>query len=48
MDRGLERRVDATTCRRLEEPGKTVVDVERLDELEEATDGLKRAVEAMR
>ena len=48
MDRDLERRIDAVISRKLEEPGKTVVDLKRLDELEEAIDGLKRAVRAMR
>ena len=47
-DRDLERRIDAMISRKLEEPGKTVVDLKRLDELEEAIDGLKRAVRAMR
>ncbi len=48
MDRDLERRIDAMISRKLEGPGKTVVDLRRLDELEEAIDGLKRAVRAMR
>ncbi len=48
MDRDLERRIDAMISRKLEEPGKAVVDLRRLDELEEAIDGLKRAVRAMR
>ena len=47
MDRDLERRIDVIT-RKLEEPGTTVADLKRLDELEEAIDGLKRAVRAMR
>ncbi len=48
IDRDLERRIDAIISRKLEVPGKTVVDLRRLDELEEAIDGLKRAVRAMR
>ena len=47
-DRDLERRIEAMISRKPEKPGKTVVDLERLDELEEAIDGLKRAVRAMR
>ena len=48
IDRDLERRIDAMISRKLEEPGKAVVDLRRLDELEEAIDGLKQAVRAMR
>ncbi len=48
IDRNLEQRIDAMISRKLEGPGKTVVDLRRLDELEEAIDGLKRAVRAMR
>ncbi len=48
MERDLERRIDAMISRKLAGPGKTVVDLRRLDELEEAIDGLKRAVRAMR
>ena len=44
----MERRIDAMISRKLEEPGKVTVDLKRLDELEEAIDGLKRAVRAMR
>ena len=48
MDREMERRIEAVIARKLETPGKVVVDVERLDELEEAIDGLKRAIRSMR
>ncbi len=48
MDRDLERRIDAMISRKLEGPGKAIVDLRQLDELEEAIDGLKRAVRAMR
>ena len=48
IDRDLERRFDAMISRKLEGPGKTVVDLRRLDELEQAIDGLMRAVRAMR
>ncbi len=48
IDRDLERRINAMISRKLEGPGKTVVDPRRLDELEEAIDGLMRAVRAMR
>ncbi len=48
IDRDLEQRIDAMISRKLEGPGKTVVDLKRLDELEEAIDDLKRAVRAMR
>ncbi len=40
--------LDAMISRKLERPGKTVVDLKRLDELEEAIDSLKQAVRAMR
>ena len=48
IDRDMERRIEAMIARKLETPGKVMVDVERLDELEEAIDGLKRAIRAMR
>lgn len=48
VDRDLERRIDAVISRKLEGPGKIVVNLRRLDELEEAIDGLKRVVRAMR
>ncbi len=48
IDRNLEQRIDAMISRKLEGPGKTVVDLRRLDELEQAIDGLMRAVRAMR
>ncbi len=48
IDRDLERRIGAMISRKLERPGKTVVDLRRLDELEEAIDDIKRAVRAMR
>lgn len=48
IDREIERRVDAVISRKLEEPGKTVVDHKRLDELEEAIDDLKQIVRSMR
>jgi len=38
----------AIISRKLDGPGKTVVDLRRLDELEEAIDGLQRDVRAMR
>ncbi len=48
LDRDFERRVEAMISRKLAEPGTTVVDLKQLDDLEEAIDGLKRAVIAMR
>jgi len=48
IDRNLEQRIDAMISRKLQGPGKTVVDLRRLDELEQAIDGLMRAVRAMR
>ncbi len=48
MDPRLVRQINAMISRKLDEPGKTVVDLKRLDELEEAIDGLKRAVRTMR
>ena len=48
IDRNLEQRIDAMISRKLEGPGKTVADLRRLDELEQAIDGLKQAVRAMR
>ena len=48
MDPRLVQQIDAMISRKVDEPGKTVVDLKRLDELEEAIDGLKRAVRAMR
>ena len=48
MDPRLVRQIDAMISRKLEEPGKTVVDLKRLGELEEAIDGLKRAVRSLR
>ena len=48
IDLDLERRIEAMISRKPEESGKTLVDLRRLDELEEATNGLKLAVRAMR
>jgi len=48
IDRNLEQRIDAMISRKLEGPGKAVVDLRRLDELEQAIEGLKRAVRALR
>ncbi len=48
MDPRLVRQIDAMISRKLGEPGMTVVDLKRLDELEEAIDGLKRAVRSLR
>ncbi len=40
--------IDALVCERQAEQGKKVVDLDRLNELEETIDDLKRAVQAMK
>ncbi len=47
-DSRFARQIDTMISRKLEELGKTVVDLKRLDQLEEAIDGLKRAVQSRR
>jgi len=44
----LERQLDGSWKQCDAEPGKIVVDPEKLDQLEKAIDGLKRAINAMR
>jgi len=44
----LERQLDGSWKQYDAEPGKIVVDTKRFDQLDEAIDGLKRAINAMR
>ncbi|HIE85135.1 MAG TPA: hypothetical protein EYQ00_15420, partial [Dehalococcoidia bacterium] len=40
MDRDMERRIDAMISRKLTEPGKAIVDLKQLDQLEAAIDDI--------
>ncbi len=48
MDRDMERRIDAMISRKLTEPGKAIVDLKQLDQLEAAIDDIMQAIRAMR